>query len=75
LLEVDDEHEMKFRITRKTKIFASQGKAGATEITASSLEPGQTLSIDMQSGLDGSFEAIRVTLELAKEAPQESPKQ
>lgn len=75
LLEVDDEHEMKFRITRKTKIFASQGKDAAKEIKASSLEPGQTLSIDMQSGLDGSFEAIRVTLELPKEAPQESPKQ
>lgn len=61
LVQVDDEHEMKFRITRKTKIF-SQGKDGAKEIKASSLEPGQTVDVDMQSALDGSFEAIRVTV-------------
>jgi hypothetical protein len=72
LLEVDDEHEMKFRITRKTKIF-SQDKEGAKEIKASSLHPGQTVSIDMESSLDGSFEAIRVTLGIP-EAPKESPK-
>ncbi len=78
LLEVDDEHEMKFRITRKTKIF-SQNKDGTKEIKASSLEPGQTVSVDMQSALDGSFEAVRVTLEVppkeAPEVPKDSPKQ
>ena len=36
LVELDDEHEMKFRITRKTKVF-SQGKDGAKEIKTSSL--------------------------------------
>jgi hypothetical protein len=66
LLEVDDEHEMKFRITRKTKIFASQGKQDkpdTKEIKASSLHPGQTVAIDMQISLDGSYEAVRVMVE------------
>ncbi|MCU1336940.1 MAG: hypothetical protein JWO19_2521 [Bryobacterales bacterium] len=61
-MEMDDEHEMKFRITRKTKIF-SQGKQGTQEIKTSSLHPGQAVAIDAQSGLDGSFEAVRVTVE------------
>ena len=64
----NDEHEMKFRITRKTKFFASQGKQGngkqvTKEIKASSLHPGQTVDVDMQSSLDGSFEAVRVIVE------------
>jgi hypothetical protein len=59
---MDDEHEMKFRITRKTKIF-SQSKQGSQEIKASSLHPGQAIAVDAQSALDGSFEAVRVTLE------------
>lgn len=74
MVEVDDEHEMKFRITRKTKFFSSQGnqdKQSTREIKASSLHPGQTVSIDMQSALDGSFEAVRVIAE----SPKESPKQ
>jgi len=62
LLELDDEHEMKFRITRKTK-FLSQTKQDTQEIKASSLHPGQTVAVDMQSALDGSFEAIRIILE------------
>jgi hypothetical protein len=66
LLELDDEHEMKFRITRKTKIFS-----GTQEIKASSLHPGQTVSIDMQSSLDGSVEAVRVTLETPKDPPKQ----
>lgn len=70
LLEMDDEHEMKFRITRKTKVF-SQDKQDTQEIKASSLHPGQAVSIDMQSSLDGSFEAVRVIVE----SPKESPKQ
>jgi len=67
---MDDEHEMKFRITRKTKVF-SQDKQDTQEIKASSLHPGQAVSIDMQSSLDGSFEAVRVIVE----SPKESPKQ
>jgi hypothetical protein len=62
LIELDDEHEMKFRITRKTRFF-SQTKQDTQEIKASSLHPGQTVSVDMQSALDGSFEAVRITLE------------
>ena len=65
LIEVDDGHEMKFRIIRKTK-FYSQDKQGAHEIKASSLQPGQTVDVDMQAALDGSFEAVRVTLESTK---------
>jgi hypothetical protein len=65
-VEMDDEHEMKFRITRKTKIFTQtkdgQGKDVAKEIKASSLEPGETVDVDMQTAPDGSFEALRVTV-------------
>ena len=61
LVEVDEEHEMKFRLTRKTK-FYSQNKQGTREIKAASLQAGQTVDIDMQTTLDGSFEAVRVTL-------------
>ncbi len=61
MLQVDDEHEMKFRITRKTKIY-SQSK----EIKASALQPGQSVAVEAQSGIDGSFEAVRVTLESPK---------
>jgi len=58
---------MKFRITRKTKIFSFQGGQGHQEIKVSALHPGQTISIDMQSGLDGSFEAVRITVESPKQ--------
>jgi hypothetical protein len=68
LVELDDEHEMKFRITRKTKVF-SQGKDGAKEIKTSSLEPGQTVDVDMQSALDGAFEAVRITVVPANAEP------
>ena len=67
LLEIDDEQEMKFRMTRKTKIFAPQGGQGNQETKASSLHPGQTISIDMQSGLDGAYEAVRITVESPKQ--------
>ena len=44
---------MKFRITRKTKIFTQtkdgQGKEVSKEVKISSLEPGQTLDIDMEN--------------------------
>ncbi len=65
LVEVDDEHEMKFRITRKTR-FYSHDKQGTHEIKASSIQPGQTVDVDMQTSLDGSFEAMRVTLQSQK---------
>ncbi len=59
LVEVDEDNEIKFRMTRKTKIYTqskdAQGKVVTKEIKASSLEPGQTVDIDMQSSLDGSF--------------------
>lgn len=75
LVEVDDEHEMKFRMTHKTKIYAQskdgQGKNVVKEIKTSSLMPGQTVDIDMQSSLDGSFEAVRVMVLSPKAA---SPK-
>lgn len=65
-VEVDNEHEMKFRMTRKTKLYTQskdgQGKNVAKEIKPSSLMPGQTVDIDMQSSLDGSFEAVRITV-------------
>jgi hypothetical protein len=65
-VEVDDEHEMKFRMTHKTKIFAqskdNQGKTVAKEVKTSSLEPGQTVDIDMRSSLDGAFEAVRIVV-------------
>ena len=60
-VQVDDEHEMKFRMTHKTKIF-SQDKQGAREIKASSLKAGQTVDVDMQTSLDGAFEAVRITV-------------
>jgi hypothetical protein len=66
LVTVDDEHEMKVRITRKTK-FLSQGKQGTKEIKASSLQPGQTVDVDMQSAIDGAFEAVRITVESPKQ--------
>ena len=72
-VEMDDEHEMKFRITRKTKIFTqtkdAQGKTVPKEIKASSLEPGETIDVDMQTAPDGSFEAVRITLVPLKEEP------
>jgi hypothetical protein len=72
-VEMDDEHEMKFRITRKTKVFTqtkdAQGKNVPKEIKASSLEPGETIDVDMQTAPDGSFEAIRITLVPLKEEP------
>jgi hypothetical protein len=64
LMEVDDEHEMKFRITHSTKSYIQskdgQGKNIVKEIKTSSLQPGQTLDIDMKSSLDGAFEAVRI---------------
>ena len=66
---VDDEHEMKFRITRKTRFFASrrdQGKQRTEDVKVSSLQPGQTVAVEAQSSIDGSFEAVRVTIELPK---------
>jgi hypothetical protein len=63
---VDEDHEMKFRLIHKTKIFTQskdgQGKIVSKEIKASSLEPGQTVDIDMQVSLDGAFEALRITV-------------
>jgi hypothetical protein len=67
---MDDDHEMKFRMTHKTKIFA-QDKQGTREMKTSSLQAGQTLDIDMQTSLDGAFEAVRVTVVSPK---VESPK-
>jgi hypothetical protein len=73
-VEMDDEHEMKFRITRKTKIFTqtkdAQGKNVPKEIKASSLEPGETIDVDMQTAPDGSFEAIRIRLVPLNPEPQ-----
>ena len=66
LMEVDDEHEMKFRITRKTKFF-SQSKDGAKEIKAAALEAGQTVDVDMQTALDGAFEAVHITVASVKQ--------
>ncbi len=63
-MEVDDEHEMKFRITHSTKSYMQskdgQGKNVVKEIKTSSLQAGQTLDIDMKSSLDGAFEAVRI---------------
>jgi len=65
-VEVDEDHEMKFRLIHKTKIFKQskdgQGKTVTKEIKASALEPGQTVDIDMQSSLDGAFEAVHITV-------------
>ncbi len=67
-VEVDDEHEMKFRITHKTKSYIQtkdgQGKVVSKEIKTSSLQPGQTVDIDMESSLDGAFEAVRIVVVL-----------
>jgi hypothetical protein len=65
-VEVDEDHEMKFRLIHKTKIFTQskdgQGKTVLKAIKASALEPGQTVDIDMQSSLDGAFEAVYITV-------------
>jgi hypothetical protein len=61
---MDNEHEMKFRITRKTK-FVSGEKQGNQDIKASSIESGQPVAVDAETALDGSFEAVRVALESA----------
>ena len=57
-VQVDDEHEMRFRITRKTKTYAQK-----KEIKTSSLQPGQAVAVEAQSAIDGSFEAVRITVE------------
>jgi len=49
---------MRFRITRKTKIYAQK-----KEIKTSSLQPGQAVAVEAQSAVDGSFEAVRITVE------------
>jgi len=67
-VEVDEDHEMKFRLIHKTKIY-SQSKDGLKEIKASSLKPGETVDIDMQVSLDGAFEAVRVTVVPADAEP------
>ena len=61
LLALDDEHEMKFQITRKTK-FSSRDKQGLHEIKASSLQAGQAVTVEAQVALDGAYEAVHVTL-------------
>jgi hypothetical protein len=70
-VEMDDDHEMKFRITHKTKSYNqtkdAQGKVVSKEIKTSSLQPGQTVDIDMESSLDGAFEAVRIVV--VPEAP------
>ena len=66
LIRVDDEHEMKFQITHKTK-FSSQDKQGSHDIKASSLEAGQAVAVEAQVALDGAFEAVRVTLGLPRQ--------
>ena len=62
MVAMDDEHEMKFRITRKTK-FVSSEKQGSQEIKASSIESGQAVAVDAETALDGAFEAVRIVLE------------
>ena len=61
-IAMDNEHEMKFRITRKTKIVSGE-KQGNQEIKASSIEAGQAVAVDAETALDGSFEAVRIVLE------------
>ena len=72
-VEVDEDHEMKFRLIHKTKFFRQfkdeQGKIVSKEIKASALEPGQTVDIDMQASLDGAFEAVHVTVVPADAQP------
>lgn len=65
MVAMDNEHEMKFRITRKTK-FVSEDKQGSHEIKGDSLESGQPVAVDAETAQDGSFEAVRVVLEPAK---------
>ena len=62
MVAMDDEHEMKFRITRKTKFFSGE-KQGSQEIRASAIESGQAVAVDAETALDGSFEAVRIVLE------------
>jgi hypothetical protein len=73
-VEMDDEHEMKFRISRKTKVYTqtkdAQGKNVPKEIKVASLEPGETIDVDMQTAPDGSFEAMRITLVPLNPEPQ-----
>lgn len=64
VLAMDDEHEMKFRITRKTK-FIVKDKQGSREIKPETLEAGQPLAVDAQTTLDGAFEAVQVVAEAA----------
>ena len=65
-VEVDEDHEMKFRLIHKTKIFVqskdAKGKIVERQAKASALGPGQTVDIDMQASLDGAFEAVRITV-------------
>jgi hypothetical protein len=63
-VSVDEDHEIKFRLTRKTKFFL-QDKEGAHDIKSSALESGQTVSVDAETALDGSFEAARVVVEMS----------
>jgi len=62
MVAMDEEHEMKFRITRKTKFFSGE-KQGSQEIKASAIESGQAVAVDAETTLDGAFEAVRVVLE------------
>jgi hypothetical protein len=77
-VEMDDEHEMKFRITHKTKSYIQtkdgQGKVVSKEVKTSSLQPGQTVDIDMESSLDGAFEAVRVVVLLGAPSNAETAK-
>jgi hypothetical protein len=63
-VSVDEDHEIKFRLTRKTK-FSLPDKEGAHDIKSSALESGQTVSVDAETALDGSFEAARVVVEMS----------
>ena len=58
MVAMEDEHEMKFRITRKTKFISSD-----KEIKSTSIEPGQSVAVDAETSLDGAFEAVRIVLE------------
>jgi len=57
IVAMDNEHEMKFRITRKTKFIS-----GDKEIKASAIESGQEVAVDAQTSVDGAFEAVRIVL-------------
>ena len=65
MMAMDDGHEMTFRITRKTKMFAGE-KEGSQEIKAAAIESGQAVAVDAETALDGSFEAVRIVLESPK---------